>query len=53
MQGRSSLAQVCFDEISFSGCPDHETVFSLLGHESVDSLLLVRAFIAIDFLTFV
>ena len=53
LQGRSSLAQVCSNEISFSGCPDHKTVLSLLGHESVDILLLVRAFIAIDFLTFV
>ena len=53
LQGRSSLAQVCSDEISFSGCPDHKTIFSLLRHESVDILLLVRAFIAIVFLTFV
>ena len=48
---RSALAQGCSDEISFSGCPDHKTIFSLLGHESVDILLLVRAFISIDFLT--
>ena len=35
------------------GYPDLKIVFSLLGHESVDLLLLVRASISIDFLTFV
>ena len=36
-----------------SECPDLKIISSLLGHESVDLLVLVKASISIDFLTFV